>query len=815
MTMTSAMQAGALAFMTLLPVALSVILYMAERQPWTKKLPYGVKQAIIGVLFGLIAVLATEAGIPVNGAVLNVRNAAPLTAGLLFGGPAGIIAGVIGGVYRWFATYWGAGAFSQAACTIGTILAGLFGAGCRRFMFDNKKASWFYGLAIGMTTEVLHMLLVFLTNMDDIYAAFQVVEKCAAPMIACNGVSVMLSLLLVSLIGRERVIRRRGAYQLSQMFQFLLLICVIAAFAVTCVFTDALQNRIAYANADQLLVLNLDDVEKDVRDVSDENLLHIARTVAGQVTADSTREELAALAARCGVAGINIVDENGIITESTLADFVGFDMASGTQAAEFLCLLDGEETFVQGYQPLSADSSISRKYAGVALPDGGFVQVGYDADQFQSAIADQIRLAVKNRHVGQTGGIIVCDSDLTIVSDNGGHAGRSAFSVNGAAARMEVQPDTRFQAKINNTDSYCMLRMTEGFYLIATIPVTEAMFSRNIAIAIQIFMEVVVFAALFTHIYFLIKRLIVDNIHKINGSLSQITGGDLSVHVNVRENQEFASLSDDINATVDTLKHYIEEAEQRIDRELEFARQIQRSSLPSVFPPYPERRDFDIYASMDAAREVGGDFYDFYLADAGHLYFLVADVSGKGIPGALFMMRAKTLLRNLAESGRDIAEVFTQANNGLCENNDAEMFVTAWLGSLDLKSGLLEYVNAGHNPPLLREKDGSFAYLRSRPNFILAGMEGTRYRRQQVQLSPGAQVFVYTDGVTEAANAANELYGEERLEQVLNEKDGTPRELCARVRAGIDDFAQGAEQSDDITMLCVTWYGGAEREQLG
>ena len=810
MTMTTAMQVGALAFMTLLPVALSVILYMAERQPWTKKLSYGAKQAIIGVLFGLVAVLATEAGIPINGAVLNVRNAAPLTAGLLFGGPAGILAGVIGGVYRWFAAYWGAGTFSQLACTLGAILAGLFGAGCRKFMFDDKKPSWFYGLAIGMTTEVLHMLLVFLTNMDDIYGAFRVVEKCAAPMITCCGLSVMLSLLLVSLIGREKVLRPKGAYRLSQLFQFLLLICVIAAFAVTCIFTDALQNRIAYANADQLLALNLNDVEKDVRDVSDENLLNTAQAIAGKVTSASSREELAALAERYGVAGINIVDENGIITESTLPEFVGFDMASGTQAAEFLCLLSGEETFVQRYQPLSADSSISRKYAGVALPDGGFVQVGYDAQQFQSAISGQIRLAVRNRHVGQTGGIIVCDSSLTIISDNGGHTGRSAFSVNDAASSMQVQPDTRFQAKINNTDSFCMLRMTEGFYLIATIPVTEAMFSRNIAIAIQIFMEVVVFAALFTHVYFLIKRLIVDNIHKINGSLSQITDGDLDVHVNVRENQEFASLSDDINATVDTLKHYIAEAEQRIDRELEFARQIQRSTLPSVFPPYPERKDFDIYASMDAAKEVGGDFYDFYLPDAEHLYFLVADVSGKGIPGALFMMRSKTLLRNLAESGRDIAEVFAEANRGLCENNDAEMFVTAWLGSLHLRSGLLEYVNAGHNPPLLRN-GGAFAYLRAKPSFVLAGLEETRYRKNEVQLTPGAQIFVYTDGVTEAANPANELYGEARLERVLNEAPGTPQALCTRVRADIDAFAQGAEQSDDITTLCVTWHGPAEK----
>ena len=167
MTALKALQYGALVFMTLLPAALSVVLYLAERRAWIKKISSPAKQVGIGVLFGLIAVLATETGIPVNGTILNVRNAAPLTAGLLFGGPAGIIAGVIGGVYRWFAAYWGAGVFSQLACTLGTLAAGLIGAICRKYMFDNKKASWFYGLAIGMTTEVLHMLLVFITNIDD------------------------------------------------------------------------------------------------------------------------------------------------------------------------------------------------------------------------------------------------------------------------------------------------------------------------------------------------------------------------------------------------------------------------------------------------------------------------------------------------------------------------------------------------------------------------------------------------------------------------------------------------------------------------
>ncbi len=798
---------------TLLPVAPAVVLYLLERKTPFGKIKYWKRQLVAGLLFGGVAILATEFGIPVQGAVLNVRNAAPLTAGLLFGGPAGILAGAIGGVYRWIATFWGAGEFSRLACSIACILAGLFGAGCRKFMFDNKKAAWFYGLAIGCTTEVLHMLLLFLTNMDDIYTSYTIVAICAPPMIACCGISVMLSLFFVALVGKQNGEKRTHTRQISQIFQLLLLICVVTAFVATNLFTNVLQTRIADKNASSLLSLNLADVKKDVSEASDANLLKITKSVAAKVSLAATREELTALLTEYNVAGINLVDENGIIRESTRPDFVGFDMASGAQSAEFLCLLHGQQSYVQSYQPLSGDSSVSRKYAGIAFADGGFVQVGYNAEQFQSDVADEVRLAVKNRHIGQTGGIIVCDENLTIISDNAGHTGETAIDRNDVKD-IEAQPGTKFTANVGGVNSYCIYDVSEGFFLIATIPVTEAMFSRDIAVTVFAFMEIIVFAALFVHVYFLLKKLVVDNIHKINRSLAQITGGDLNVQVNVRENEEFASLSDDINSTVDTLKHYIAEAESRIDRELEFARQIQRSSLPSVFPPYPDRKDFAIYASMDAAKEVGGDFYDFYMPDSAHLVFLVADVSGKGIPGALFMMRSKTLLKNLAETGIEIDKVFTEANDALSENNDAEMFVTAWMGRLDLESGVLEYVNAGHNPPLIRHAGGTFTYLRTRPNFILAGMEGTRYKKHELQLSAGDEIFLYTDGVTEAANKENRLYGEERLEKVLSDSASDPKLLCAAVRADVDEFVQDADQSDDITMLCVKFNADAQTAEL-
>ncbi|MGN1051826.1 MAG: SpoIIE family protein phosphatase, partial [Candidatus Scatosoma sp.] len=791
-----------LAGATLLPVLLAAALYLSEKKTRYGKLKYRGRQLITGVLFGVVAVCATQFGVPVDGAILNIRNAAPLTAGLIFGAPAGIIAGVIGGVYRLIATLWGAGEFSAVACSLSCLLAGLFGAGCRKFMFGNKKPSPFYGLAIGVTTEVLHMLLLFVTNTDDVYAAYGIVEKCALPMIACNGVSVMLSLIAVSLIGKERREKTNRTRKIAQVFQLLLLVCVVAAFGITSIFTGSLQTRISYANADNLLKLNIEDVKNDVNEVLNERLLAVTADIADKTPSAADGEALRALAAEYNVAEINVVGADGKISASTEERYVGYDMASGEQSSEFLCLLGGQEHYVQSYRPVSADGNVSRKYAGVALPGGGFVQVGYNAQQFQSALFEQIRLTVKNRHIGKQGGIIVCDEAFTIISDNGDHDGE-LLSEKSDINLTSFKEGTRFKANVFGTESYCVYAVTEGFYILAILPVSEVMFSRNIAVSVLMFMEILVFAALFIHVYFLIKRLIVDNIHKINSSLAKITDGDLNVSVNVRGNEEFASLSDDINATVETLRHYISEAESRIDRELEFARQIQHSSLPSVFPPYPERKEFDIFASMDAAKEVGGDFYDFYITDTERLIFLVADVSGKSIPGAMFMMRAKTLLKNLAESGRSIDEAFTQANRALCENNEADMFVTAWMGMLDLKTGALQYVNAGHNPPIILRRDGTAEYLRTRPNFILAGMDGTRYKKHETYLSPGDGIFLYTDGVTEATDKGGGLYGEERLMKAVCKSGRDPKKICEDVRADIDNFVGEAEQFDDITMLCV------------
>ena len=800
---------------SLLPVALSVLIYLAGRTKAARRIPYSVRQILIGILFGGLAVVGTECGIGIDGAVINARDASPVCAGLLFGAPAGIIAGVIGGAERWFAVLWGAGAYTRLACSISTVLAGMFAAVLHRYMFDNKKPKWYYCLATAVITEVIHMLMIFLTNMTDARTAFSFVRACALPMIAVNGLAVMLAGALLSVLsGREKKGARHDLKNISQSFQRWLLLCVTAGFLMTTVFTWALQTELAENEAHDLVKLNLADVREDVLAVSNENLLKLAENISVRVrfAANADSAFLSALAKEYDVAEINLIDARGVITASTHADFLGYDMRGGEQSAQFLVLLDGEtKEYVQSYQPTSFAPSILRKYAGIALDRGGFVQVAYDFERFQRDIDDAVVGATRNRHIGENGSIIIAGEDWNIVSDRHGNEEEN-LSVSGIYIDRNTMPEGEpFAATVYGEDSICAYIISEGYYIVASIPRSEAMFSRDIAVYVTVFMEFVVFGMLFIVVYFLIKKLVVDNMAKVNRSLAKITGGNLDTVVDVRTNEEFASLSDDINSTVLTLKRYIAEAAARIDRELEFARSIQHAAIPSVFPPYPGHSEFEIFATMDTAREVGGDFYDFYFVGENRLGFLIADVSGKGIPAAMFMMTAKTIIKGYAESGIPVDEVFTTANKKLCESNDTGMFVTAWMGVLDLTTGKVDFANAGHNPPLVRHGDGTFTYLRSRPGLVLAGMEGIRYRRNELMLAPGDEIYLYTDGVTEATDANEALYGEERLQVLMNRLHGcSGEEVCRAVRQDIDLFVGTAPQFDDITMLYLKYNGGTK-----
>ena len=243
--------------------------------------------------------------------------------------------------------------------------------------------------------------------------------------------------------------------------------------------------------------------------------------------------------------------------------------------------------------------------------------------------------------------------------------------------------------------------------------------------------------------------------------------------------------------------------------ELGMAVKIQESMLPSDFPAFPDRPEFDLYASMDPAREVGGDFYDFFLIDDDHLALLIADVSDKGVPAALMMMSAKILIHYRARQGGTPAQIMMDVNDELCEKNDSGMFVTVWMGILDTRNGALTCVNAGHENPAVKRSGGMFRLFSDKHGLPLGVMAGMPYRDYTLQFDPGDAIFVYTDGVPEANNAAEELYGAKRLEAVLNRLDDTsPRAVLESVRADVDQFVGNAKQFDDLTMLCMEYRGG-------
>ncbi len=591
---------------------------------------------------------------------------------------------------------------------------------------------------------------------------------------------------------------------------------VVVALLATTAFLWIFQTKLAEDNAINLLKLNISDVREDIIDASDENLLKLTRQIASDLNeADAiTSEFLVELTAQYDVTEINYINEQGIIKASTYSDFLDYDMRSGEQSAEFMVLLSGTDEYVQRYMPVSYDSSISRKYGGVVLADGGFVQVGYGAQRFRQDIDEFVVGVTRNRHVGEGGAILIVDENLNIVSDRHGNEGKN-LDVSGIRIdKAKTDVGEHFMSEVYGEACYCMYQVTEGYTIVAFMPQNEAALSRNVAVWVTSVMQIVVFAALFVMIFLLVRHLVVNNIYKINSSLSSITEGKLDTVVDVRSHVEFDALSNDINSTVDTLKRYISDAAARIDAELAFAKAIQHSALPSVFPPYPNRTEFDIQATMHTAKEVGGDFYDFYFVDEDTLAFLIADVSGKGIPAAMFMMTSKTLLKSYAESGMSVEEVFTTANEKLCEGNDAGMFVTAWMGFLNIKTGKVTYANAGHNPPAVKHADGSFTYLRSRPGLVLAGMEGIRYRKNELQLEPGDVIYLYTDGVTEANDSDNKLYGEERLLGILNQNaNAAPKAICDAVKADVDAFVGEAPQFDDITMLTILYNGSQEKRE--
>ena len=309
---------------------------------------------------------------------------------------------------------------------------------------------------------------------------------------------------------------------------------------------------------------------------------------------------------------------------------------------------------------------------------------------------------------------------------------------------------------------------------------------------------------------------VVKPIEHMTRRINALSGSDAVFEMEqiYRTNDEIEVLAESFTTLSKRTRDYIAQITQitaekeRIGAELSLATKIQTSMLPTIFPPYPDRREFDIYASMDPAKEVGGDFYDFFLVDEDHLGLVMADVSGKGVPAALFMMASKIILQSCAMLGQSPAEILTKTNEAICSNNPESMFVTVWVGILELSTGKLTAANAGHEFPILKTPNGGFELYKDRHGLVIGGMAGLKYREYELQLQPGSKLFLYTDGVPEATDAEQELFGLERTVAALNEAaEESPEQILKAVRRRVDAFVKDAEQFDDLTMLCLEYKG--------
>ena len=293
------------------------------------------------------------------------------------------------------------------------------------------------------------------------------------------------------------------------------------------------------------------------------------------------------------------------------------------------------------------------------------------------------------------------------------------------------------------------------------------------------------------------------NTHREHFSTLHIRTGDEVEHLNL----VMAQMEKDLSVYMEDLTKVTQE-KARVRTELDMASKIQKGALPDSFPAFPDRQEFELYASMEPAKEIGGDFYDFFLIDEDHLCLVIADVSGKGVPAALFMMASKIILANNAIMGKSPSEILCDSNNAICANNKLEMFVTVWVGILEISTGILSAANAGHEYPAIKKENRGFEIFKDRHGFVLGGEEGMKYRDYEIRLSPGDKLFVYTDGVPEANDPDGNMFGVERMIDALNEDpDASPEQILGAVRGEISKFVREAERFDDMTMLCLDYKG--------
>ncbi len=817
-----------IATMALIPLVITVLFSLTERfmtqKGLTPSVPY---QILMGLLWGGAAVICTELGLSWYGNTIDVSAAVLICSVFVSGRRSTLIAALISvpvSVWLLFHHQMPELAVPYAIYLIG---AGVGAILLQKMISFRRKPAMLTVFMFCTTLVGTYLLTIFFFNWKNLLMAYYIVQDAASFLFSANILVTILALPLAALLRNDPYrYRKNREHSLRFVIERYLNLCIVAAYLVTGLLTYLMLDNTVMTSTENTLNVSvhdlIDEIEKSkykaimnllfqLCDLGDSDYAALMLLPADkfpdinhnrQTDAEDIAAVLQEYCKHYTLQEIQLLSADGTVLYSNQPDTIGqkFDTEEMHISIE-TSLAEGQTSAKSSWSL----ESVSDVFQGVA-----FLQIVYGQPLLDGYVENYIYDSSRMFLFGMTGSIQILSAEPD--PNNKHYILNQAWSDTDLPdgldhALFEHPQETLFETTIGEISMMAIWQPHDGFYYLACISQEEAMESRNIAIVLMQLMAIAIFALIIICLDMVIYLHITRNLNKINHRLGEICKGNLEVTFDVYNNRDFATLSEDITLTVNTLKQYIAAEAARIDKDLALAHDIQASALPHVFPPFPDKTSFDIFASMTPAKEVGGDFYDFYFTADNRLAFVVADVSGKGIPAALFMMTAKTMLKNLALEGIPIEEIFRIANQRLYESNSAEMFVTAWMGILDLSTGRLQYVNASHNPPLLC-RSGQWEYLRERSGFVLAGMPNMKYKPKELMLNPQDQLLLYTDGVVEAADKQLNLYGEKRLLELLTQNSTqNARRLCTKIKADVDRYSQGCEQADDITLLSLQYFG--------
>jgi len=727
-----------LAIMALV-AATALAAFASDRIVWLKRNPVA-----IGVLFGLLGIVCNScASVTLGefGFCVELRDAPPLVAALFFGPVAGIVAGLVTAVERALTPLWGVGAASL--CPFATFLTTLYGVGFRRWLADGHRPTVLQATLAGAWAEFLHLSLDILFNL-------------------CIG-GVMIEIVYTAIIPEALFIAASAGIAAAscraddawpRVFR-LPLTAMLILFAASFSIVATTFLRRASLEADEIVRESVAAV-KEKADAQIGYMLHCnAMSIANRYdwTKPADVKTMRKIAEDYDVDELNVIGEDGrTIATSDPKNLTGPAFSrDNALTAPFFELVNGTRTFVK--QPFRAsidNPSCVAKYIGVPLPgQRKILQLGYHWARLEREFETFFLPMISGTGFGENGYLVLANARQgVIVGSVRNHPEAEGKAISEIGLPPDAKPETVFTGIVCGKGSRCVCCEGVGDWrLYAVLPLIEVFGPANLSV---IAMGLVLFLLCATF------RMIELNFRKAQRKLDDLRARDLQV------------------------AHAIQTAELRTDGF--------------------ENGVCAVTAMMRTAREVGGDFYDYYELPDGRTIITIADVSGKGVPAAIFMMKAKMALKNAIAGTTSLAEAVAAANAHLCANNAAEMFVTAWTGIFDPASGKLEYVSAGHNPPLVRHADGSVEWIKGRRSLVLAAMDGAKYHANEMSLSSGDRLLLYTDGVTEAMDAQGRQYGEARLEAVFTHAG---RDFIGAVDADVSRFACKAEQSDDITMLAL------------